>query len=158
MERKHVVTFEERESLDRSGMPDEQFFRVGLRIGYDAALEGTPPARQLHVAATNQAGIAAGTAPRERHPIRSKSPPAPDHEEFSLWRGRDFSRTSFPGLVSASDQNRIGEGCVVRSGEMAPYVNEPVSSRRHLQFQLFVRKLAEELAGAIHIGPPTSQC
>ena len=95
MERQHVVTFEEREWPDRSGTPDEQFFQAGLRIGYDGALEGTPPARQLGVAATNQTGTTAGIAPRERHPIRSKSPPAPEHGELSLCHGRDFHEHPF---------------------------------------------------------------
>lgn len=40
---------------------------------------------------------------------------------------------------------------------MPPDVNEPVSTRRDLQFELFQRERAEQLAGAIHIGSPTAQ-
>src|SRR6266436_10294537 len=57
-----------------SDTPDEQFSPAGLRIGCDVALERSPRAKHLDVAATSQMTIASGTPPRVRHPVASRFP------------------------------------------------------------------------------------
>src|SRR5260370_34878940 len=50
-----------------------------------------------------------------------------------------------------------GKNCVVHRSQMAPNVDNSVSSRRDFQFQLFACERAEEFAGSIHVGSPTAE-
>src|SRR6266567_2668463 len=49
------------------------------------------------------------------------------------------------------------KNCVVHRSQMAPNVDNSVSSRRDLQSHLFACERAKKLAGSIHVGSPTAE-